>query len=261
MGGVYDIPAVFMAVRGVLTNTLPIDAYRGAGKPEANYLIERLIDRAARRLALDPVTLRRRNLISHFPHRSGLGVTIDCGRFADNLGEMAQRLLADGFAARRQASAQRGRLGGLGIACFLETSRGTPGECAEIRFEADGRVALVLGTQSNGQGHETFPTDRRRSPGAANCRIPLCPGRHESSQKQQWAWRRPLDAYGRQCAVPGGADGAVQGPHACRPFATSRCGRGELQRRAASQLPVASAASICWRWRRPLATPPICPTE
>jgi carbon-monoxide dehydrogenase large subunit len=155
MGGVYAIPAVFMAVRGVFTNTLPIDAYRGAGKPEANYLIERLVDRAARRLALDPVALRRRNLISHFPYRSGLGVTIDCGRFAANLDEMAQRVLTEGFAARRQAAAERGRLRGLGIACFLETSRGTPGERAEIRFEADGRIALVLGTQSNGQGHET----------------------------------------------------------------------------------------------------------
>jgi carbon-monoxide dehydrogenase large subunit len=158
MGGVYDIPAVFMAVRDVFTNTLPIDAYRGAGKPEANYLIERLVDRAARQLALDPVTLRRRNLIGRFPYRSGLGVTIDCGRFAGNLDEMAQRVLADGFAARRSAAAERGRLCGLGIACFLETSRGTPGERAAIRFERDGRVAIVLGTQSNGQGHETsFP--------------------------------------------------------------------------------------------------------
>jgi aerobic carbon-monoxide dehydrogenase large subunit len=155
MGGVYDIPAVFMAVRGVFTNTLPIDAYRGAGKPEANYLIERLADSAARRLALDPVELRRRNLISRFPYKSALGVTIDCGRFAANLDEMAQRLLTDGFAARRRAAAERGRLRGLGIACFLETSRGTPSERAEIRFEPDGRVALVLGTQSNGQGHET----------------------------------------------------------------------------------------------------------
>jgi aerobic carbon-monoxide dehydrogenase large subunit len=155
MGGVYDIPAVFMAVRGVFTNTVPIDAYRGAGKPEANYLIERLVDRAARRLRLDPVALRRRNLISCFPYRTGLGVTIDCGRFAENLDEMARRLSTDGFAARRSAAAARGRLRGLGIACFLETSRGTPGERAEIRFEPDGHVALVLGTQSNGQGHET----------------------------------------------------------------------------------------------------------
>ena len=158
MGGVYDIPAVFMTVRGVFTNTVPIDAYRGAGKPEANYLIERLVDRAARRLKLDPVALRRRNLIRRFPHRSALGVAIDCGRFAENLEEMAQRLLAEGFTARRRAAAKRDRLRGLGIACFLETSRGTPGEYAEIRFEPGGRIALVLGTQSNGQGHETsFP--------------------------------------------------------------------------------------------------------
>jgi aerobic carbon-monoxide dehydrogenase large subunit len=155
MGGVYDIPAVFMAVRGVLTNTLPIDAYRGAGKPEANYLIERLVDCAARRLALDPVELRRRNLITRFPYKSGLGVTIDCGRFAANLDEMAQRVAVDGFAERRREAVQRGRLRGLGMSCFLETSRGTPGERAEIRFEPDGHITLVLGTQSNGQGHET----------------------------------------------------------------------------------------------------------
>src|SRR4051812_13125521 len=158
MGGVYAIPAVFMAVRGVFTNTVPIDAYRGAGKPEANYLIERLVDHAARRLALDPVELRRRNLINEFPYKSGLGITIDCGRFAANLDEMVRRVLREGVAARRQEAAERGRLRGFGIACFLETSRGTPGERAEIRFEGDGRVALVLGTQSNGQGHETsFP--------------------------------------------------------------------------------------------------------
>jgi aerobic carbon-monoxide dehydrogenase large subunit len=158
MGGVYAIPAVFMAVRGVFTNTVPIDAYRGAGKPEANYLIERLVDRAARQLAVDTVELRRRNVITCFPYRSGLGVTIDCGRFATNLDEMAHRLLDGGFAARRKKAADHGRLRGLGIACFLETSRGTPGERAEIRFDPDGRVSLMLGTQSNGQGHETsFP--------------------------------------------------------------------------------------------------------
>ncbi len=158
MGGVYDIPAVFMAVRGVFTNTVPIDAYRGAGKPEANYLIERLVDRAARQLGLDPAALRRRNLIGRFPHRSALGVTIDSGRFAANLDDMTRLLADDGFAERQREAAARGRLRGRGIACFLETSRGTPGERAEIRFEPDGRVALVLGTQSNGQGHETsFP--------------------------------------------------------------------------------------------------------
>ena len=158
MGGVYSIPAVFMAVSGVFTNTVPIDAYRGAGKPEANYLTERLVDRAARLLGIDAIELRQHNVIRRCPYRSGLGTEIDCGRFAANLDDMAARIAAGGFAERRQEAAARGRLRGLGVACFLETSRGTPGERAEIRFEKDGRVALVLGTQSNGQGHETsFP--------------------------------------------------------------------------------------------------------
>ena len=135
---------------------VPIDAYRGAGKPEANYLIERLVDRAARRLALDPVALRRRNLISHFPYRSGLGVTIDCGRFAANLDEMAQRLLT-----RRLCRPAPGR-GASAAGCAGSASRAfsrpraaRPASAPRSASSADGRVALVLGTQSNGQGHET----------------------------------------------------------------------------------------------------------
>ncbi len=155
MGGVYAIPAVFMDVRGAFTNTVPIDAYRGAGKPEANYLIERLIDIAARRIGWDPVSLRRRNMIAAFPYRSALGMTIDCGRFAANLGDALAQARDTGFTARRAEAAARGRLRGLGIGCFLETARGTPNEAAEIRFDPDGRVSLILGTQSNGQGHET----------------------------------------------------------------------------------------------------------
>src|SRR6266478_2555432 len=155
MGGVYAIPAVFMAVRGAFTNTVPIDAYRGAGKPEANYLIERLIDLAARRIGCDPVSLRRRNLIAEFPYRSALGMTIDCGRFSANLDDATALTRDEDFAARRAASSARGRLRGIGVGCFLETARGTPNEGAEIRFDPDGGVSLILGTQSNGQGHET----------------------------------------------------------------------------------------------------------
>jgi aerobic carbon-monoxide dehydrogenase large subunit len=155
MGGVYAIPAVFMDVRGAFTNTVPIDAYRGAGKPEANYLIERLIDIAARRIGIDPVNLRRRNMIAAFPYCSALGMTIDCGRFAANLDDALARAGDADFASRRDDAAARGRLRGLGVGCFLETARGTPNEAAEIRFNPDGGVSLILGTQSNGQGHET----------------------------------------------------------------------------------------------------------
>jgi len=155
MGGVYAIPAIFMDVRGAFTNTVPIDAYRGAGKPEANYVIERLVDIAALRLGCDPVSLRRRNLITEFPYRSALGMTIDCGRFAANLDDAAAQAEVAEFPARRAAAAAHGRLRGLGVGCFLETARGTPNEGAEIRFDPDGQVLLILGTQSNGQGHET----------------------------------------------------------------------------------------------------------
>ncbi len=155
MGGVYVIPAIFMDTRGVFTNTLPIDAYRGAGKPEANYIIERLIDAAARQLGVAPADLRRRNLMRSFPHATALGQTIDSGRMVENLDLALQRADAAGFPARRAAAKARGQLRGLGHACFLETSRGAIGENGTVRFADDGTVELVSGTQSIGQGHET----------------------------------------------------------------------------------------------------------
>ena len=155
MGGGYVIPAIAMDVRAAFTNTVPIDAYRGAGKPEANYLLERLIDLAARRHGFDPAALRHRNMIAEFPYTKALGSVVDCGRFAANIDDVV--VLADraGFAARRAASEQRGLLRGLGLCCFMETARGAPNEGAEIRFADDGAVELRVGTQSNGQGHET----------------------------------------------------------------------------------------------------------
>ncbi|HYB10155.1 MAG TPA: xanthine dehydrogenase family protein molybdopterin-binding subunit [Alphaproteobacteria bacterium] len=155
MGGVYAIPAIFMDVQGAFTNTVPVDAYRGAGKPEANYLIERLVDLAARTIGFDPFELRRLNVIDKLPYRSALGMLIDSGRFGENIADAAIHADRSGFDARKKAAAQQGRLRGLGVACFLETARGQPNERAEIRFDADGRVSLVVGTQSNGQGHET----------------------------------------------------------------------------------------------------------
>ena len=155
MGSGYVIPAIFMDVFGVFTNTVPIDAYRGAGKPEVNYMIERLIDAAARRCGFDAVELRRRNLVHEFPYHKALGTVIDCGRFAANLADEIAAGDVAGFAARREESRSRGLLRGIGITCFMETARGAPNEGAEVRFEDGGRVALHIGTQSNGMGHET----------------------------------------------------------------------------------------------------------
>jgi aerobic carbon-monoxide dehydrogenase large subunit len=155
LGGPYAIPAAAMDVRAVFTNTVPIDAYRGAGKPEANYLTERLIEAAARALRQDPFALRRANLIATFPHPTALGTPIDSGDFVANLDAAGAAADRPGLQARRDASVARGRLRGQGVACYLETSRGQPNEAAEIRFDPEGTIALVVGTQSTGMGHET----------------------------------------------------------------------------------------------------------
>jgi carbon-monoxide dehydrogenase large subunit len=155
MGGGYVIPAIAMDVRAAFTNTVPIDAYRGAGKPEANYLIERLIDLAAARCGFDRIDLRRRNAIARFPYPKALGTTVDCGRFGLNIDDALATADVAGFPARRTESEAAGLRRGLGVACFLETARGSPNEGAEVRFQPDGKVALLIGTQSNGQGHET----------------------------------------------------------------------------------------------------------
>src|SRR5204862_7731598 len=153
MGGVYDIPLIAFRTRGVFTNTTPVDAYRGAGKPEANYLIERLIDIAAHKLGMDALKLRRKNIVRRFPHRSAMGLSIEQGSFGHAI-DLAVAA-ADGFKGRQRDARKRGRLRGLGYACFLETARGQPNEVAEVRVGDDGRIDLMVGTHSNGQGHET----------------------------------------------------------------------------------------------------------
>ena len=154
-GGVYDIPAIAVDVRGAFTNTVPVDAYRGAGKPEANYIIERAIEAAARQLGRDPAELRRQNLIAVVPAQDGDGHGDRFGRLRRQSRPAVARADAAGFEARRAAAKARGRLRGIGVGCFLETSRGAPNEGAEVRFDSDGTVMVAVGTESNGQGHET----------------------------------------------------------------------------------------------------------
>jgi aerobic carbon-monoxide dehydrogenase large subunit len=153
MGGVYDIPLIAFQTQGVFTNTTPVDAYRGAGKPEANYLIERCIDIAAEKLGMDALSLRRKNIFRRFPHRSGVGLDVEQGSFAHAI-DLAVAA-ASGFKARARSSRARKKLRGIGYACFLETARGTPNEVAEVLVSQDGWIDLKVGTHSNGQGHET----------------------------------------------------------------------------------------------------------
>ena len=155
MTGLYDIPAAETVTRGVLTNSVPVTAYRGAGRPEATFVLERLIDKAARETGIDRVALRERNLVAELPYRNALGVVYDSGDFRRSQ-DMALRLADwEGFEERRLQAADRGRLRGIGLANYVETSTGWPVERAEMTVSEDGMVEVVIGTQSSGQGHET----------------------------------------------------------------------------------------------------------
>jgi aerobic carbon-monoxide dehydrogenase large subunit len=155
--GCYSIPAAHVRVHGVFTNTNPVDAYRGAGRPEAIYAIERLVDATARDLGLSPIEIRRRNFIppQAMPYTTALGSTYDSGDFLRNLEDALQLARWDEFEARRGAAKARGRLRGIGLSSYIERCAGTPGEEARLVVAADGHVTLYIGTQSNGQGHET----------------------------------------------------------------------------------------------------------
>ena len=158
LAGVYTTPAIFVEVTGVYTNTAPLDAYRGAGRPEANYVVERLVDAAARELGIPCDELRRRNFISSsaMPYKTALDATYDSGEFARNMTDAMKNADWAGFAARRAAAAKRGRLRGIGMATYIEACGGGPDESAQIRFDPSGNVTILVGGQSNGQGHETF---------------------------------------------------------------------------------------------------------
>ncbi|MGE0735398.1 MAG: xanthine dehydrogenase family protein molybdopterin-binding subunit [Alphaproteobacteria bacterium] len=155
--GVYTVPHVYVEVQGVYTNSCPVDAYRGAGRPEANYVIERLVDAAARELKIDPTELRKRNFIppAAFPYKTAMGLTYDSGEFAENMARALKQSDRAGFAARKAESRKRGKLRGLGIAYYIEACGGAPEEKCEMRFDQTGTLTLLIGTQSNGQGHET----------------------------------------------------------------------------------------------------------
>lgn len=155
--GSYRTPVLYARVQGVFTHTQAVDAYRGAGRPEAAYVLERVVDHAARAIGMDPAELRRRNFIapSAMPYATPLGQTYDSGDFDRNLTDALSLADRDGFAARRSAAAARGRLRGLGLSTYIEACSGGGPEQATIEVAADGRVILMIGTQTNGQGHET----------------------------------------------------------------------------------------------------------
>src|SRR5215470_14160915 len=155
--GVYTFPVAHVEVTSVLTNTNSTAPYRGAGRPEATYVIERLIDDAARELSLDPVALRQKNLIpsSSMPYKTPLGMTYDCGDFEKNMSEALKLADVAGFPGRLKESTKRGMLRGIGVVNAIERAAGAQPEFAEIRFAPTGSASVLMGTKNQGQGHET----------------------------------------------------------------------------------------------------------
>jgi carbon-monoxide dehydrogenase large subunit len=155
--GVYAIPAAHVGVYAVMANTNGTAPYRGAGRPEATYVIERLIDDAARELGYDRIELRTKNLIppSALPCKTALGLNYDCGDFPANQQKALAQADWAGFAKRRDAAKARGKLRGIGIANPIEKAAGPGQEFAEIRFHPSGNVTLLMGSKNQGQGHET----------------------------------------------------------------------------------------------------------
>ena len=173
MAGNYTVPNVYVNVKAVFTNTAPVDAYRGAGRPEATYSIERVIDKAARELGIDPIAIRRKNFVKpdQYPFTSAAGLEYDSGNYDALMDTLEKHIDRDGFAARRKASEARGMLRGLGLNAYIEACGIGPSnlvgvlgsrvglyDAATVRVNATGNLSVMVGAHSHGQGHETvFP--------------------------------------------------------------------------------------------------------
>jgi carbon-monoxide dehydrogenase large subunit len=168
LSGQYAIPAIHANVRTVYTNTVPVDAYRGAGRPEATYLLERTVETAARELGISPAELRRKNFVRTFPYQTPVIMCYDAGNYDASLEAAMSAADWNGFAARKAESARRGKLRGIGMSCYIEACGIAPSaavgslgagvglwESAEVRVNAVGTVEVLTGSHSHGQGHET----------------------------------------------------------------------------------------------------------
>lgn len=168
LSGQYNIPAIYAEVDGVYTNTAPVDAYRGAGRPEATFVVERIVEVAARELGMDPVEFRRKNFVTSFPHQTPVIMAYDAGDYEASLSKALEMHDVGGLAARKSDSARRGKLRGIGYSAYIEACGIAPSaavgslgagvglwESAEVRVNPIGTVEILTGSHSHGQGHET----------------------------------------------------------------------------------------------------------
>ena len=158
LAGVYTTPAIYVGVSGVLTNTSPLSPYRGAGRPEASYIVERMINLAAREMDVDPTELRRRNFIppEAMPYKTPLTFTYDCGEFEKVMDRTLEKADYAGFPARKAEAEASGKLRGIGVSCTIEVAAAVQPETAEMRFDPSGTVTVLVGSTPHGQGHETI---------------------------------------------------------------------------------------------------------
>ncbi|WP_299870241.1 xanthine dehydrogenase family protein molybdopterin-binding subunit [uncultured Roseobacter sp.] len=168
MAGNYKTPLIYVNVKAVFTNTVPVDAYRGAGRPEATFQLERVVDKAARELGVDPIALRRQNFITEFPYATPVAVEYDTGDYVATMDKLEEMADLSGFEARRKASEAKGKWRGLGVNCYIEACGIAPSnlvgqlgaraglyESATVRVNATGGLVVMTGSHSHGQGHET----------------------------------------------------------------------------------------------------------
>ncbi|MBI4291440.1 MAG: xanthine dehydrogenase family protein molybdopterin-binding subunit [Betaproteobacteria bacterium] len=168
LAGQYTTPAIYTEVTAVFTNTAPVDAYRGAGRPEATYVVERIVEQAAREMNIEPAEIRRRNFIRNFPYQTPVALLYDAGNYEATLAEAMKMADVAGFASRKAEAAKRGKLRGLGYACYIEACGIAPSnvagslgaraglfEAGEVRVHPTGKVTVFTGSHSHGQGHET----------------------------------------------------------------------------------------------------------
>jgi carbon-monoxide dehydrogenase large subunit len=168
LAGQYTTPVIYAEVKAVFTNTAPVDAYRGAGRPEATYVVERVVEAAARELKMDPAELRRKNFITQFPYQTPVALLYDTGNYDATLTEAQKLADVEGYAARKKASEAKGKLRGRGYACYIEACGIAPSavagslgaraglfEAGEVRVHPTGKVTVFTGSHSHGQGHET----------------------------------------------------------------------------------------------------------
>ena len=168
MAGNYKTPLIYVNVKAVFTNTVPVDAYRGAGRPEATYQLERLVDKTAHELGVDPIALRRQNFITEFPYATPVAVEYDTGDYVATMDKLEEMADIAGFAARRKESEAKGKLRGFGVNCYIEACGIAPSnlvgqlgaraglyESATVRVNATGGLVVMTGSHSHGQGHET----------------------------------------------------------------------------------------------------------